>query len=309
MFSTKPNLIVIVVVLIGLFGFSGCSAPTPTTLPQPPAAPTLQPPTVVPPTAVATSVPTKAPAVAPTASPTVVPPTQAPAAKEVSFTLTWYGHSTFVLSTSSGLKVLIDPTAPGTGYKIPTIEGVDLVTTSHEHSDHNAVNLASGSPQVLKGLAGNDWAKIDQTIKGVRVRTVGTYHDARQGAERGKNAIFIFELNGLRMAHCGDLGHILTPEQVKELGAVDILLIPVGGTYTVDAKAAVETINLINPKIIIPMHYKTADLAASLAVLAPLDEFLKLTSDKAALSEAPQSATFTLGKLPEKRTVVVMKYK
>jgi len=163
---------------------------------------------------------------APTPPPTVTPPTLS---NDTTITLTWWGQSTFVFKTSTGLNALLDPTGPGTGYKIPTLDGIDLVTTSHEHSDHNAVNLAAGSPLVLKGLAGNNWAKIDQTVKGVRVRTVGVYHDDSQGSKRGKNAIFVFDVDGLRLAHLGDLGHALSPEQVKDIGPVDVILIPVGG--------------------------------------------------------------------------------
>jgi L-ascorbate metabolism protein UlaG (beta-lactamase superfamily) len=229
--------------------------------------------------------------------------------------LTWWGQSTFVLKTSTGLNALLDPTGAGTGYKIPTLDGIDLVTASHEHSDHNAVNLASGSPLVLKGLAGGDWAKIDQTVKGVRVRTVGTYHDGAQGGQRGKNAIFIFDVDGLRVAHLGDLGHTLAPEQVKDIGPVDVILIPVGGYYTIDAKAAVEVVNQLNPKIVVPMHVKTADLAASLAgVLAPVDDFLKAMADKSAadkatVTQAEQTVTIDKAKLPAGRTIMVLKHK
>jgi L-ascorbate metabolism protein UlaG (beta-lactamase superfamily) len=215
-----------------------------------------------------------------------------------------------VLNTSSGLKVLMDPAGTGTGYKIPTIDGVNLVTVSHEHSDHNAINLASGNPLVLRGLAGGDWAKIDQMIKDVRVYSVATFHDGKQGAERGKNAVFLFDLKGLRLAHCGDLGHVLSAEQAKALGAVDILIIPVGGYYTIDAKAAAETIKLVNPKAVVPMHYKTADLSANLAgVLAPVDDFVKAISGETAVIDSGQTVAFVQGKLPEKRTVYILKYK
>jgi len=188
--------------------------------------------------------------------------------------------------------------------------GIDLVTVSHEHSDHNAVSLADGSPIVLKGLAGNDWAKIDQTIKGVRVRTVGVYHDDTQGSQRGKNAVFVFDVDGLRLAHLGDLGHTLSPEQIKDIGPVDVILIPVGGFYTVDGKAATEVVNQLDPKIVIPMHYKTADLSPSLAGrLAPVDDFIKAMGNTATVSEVGQTITLERGKLPASRTIMVMKYK
>ncbi len=225
-------------------------------------------------------------------------------------TLTWFGQSTFVLKTSTGLNVLLDPAGSGTGYDIPKQSGIDLVTVSHEHSDHNAVSLAAGSPTVLRGLAGNDWAKIDQTIKGVRVRTVGVYHDGTSGSQRGKNAIFVFDVDGLRLAHLGDLGHALSPEQIEDVGPVDAILIPVGGYYTIDGKVAAEVVNQLDPKVVIPMHFRTADLSPSLAgVLAPVDDFIKAMGNTATVCEVGQTVTLERGKLPAGRTVMVMKYK
>jgi L-ascorbate metabolism protein UlaG (beta-lactamase superfamily) len=245
------------------------------------------------------------------ASPTLTAPAVlAPLSKDAAVTLTWFGQSTFVLKTSTGLNSLLDPAGSGTGYDIPMQSGIDLVTVSHEHSDHNAVNLADGSPIVLHGLAGNDWAKIDQTVKGVRVRTVGVYHDDTLGSQRGKNAIFVFDVDGLRLAHLGDLGHTLSPEQIKEIGPVDVILIPVGGFYTVDGKAATEVVSQLDPKIVIPMHYKTADLSQSLAGrLAPVDDFIKAMGNTATMSEVGQTVTIERGKLPAGRTIMVMKYK
>jgi L-ascorbate metabolism protein UlaG (beta-lactamase superfamily) len=245
------------------------------------------------------------------ASPTLTAPAvPTPPSKDAAITLTWFGQSTFVLKTSTGLNTLLDPAGSGTGYNIPTQSGIDLVTVSHEHSDHNAVSLADGSPVVLHGLAGSDWAKIDQTVKGVRVRTVGVYHDDTQGSQRGKNAIFVFDVGGLRLAHLGDLGHTLSPEQIRDIGPVDVILIPVGGFYTVDGKAATEVVNQLNPKIVIPMHYKTADLSPSLAgQLAPVDDFIQAMGNTATVSGVGQTVTIERGKLPAGRTIMVMKYK
>jgi L-ascorbate metabolism protein UlaG (beta-lactamase superfamily) len=181
-----------------------------------------------------------------------------------SVTLTWLGQSTFVMTTNTGLKVLLDPTNPG-AYNPPPVEGVDAITVSHEHGDHNYIQMATGAPQIIRGLAQGDFAKIDQTLKGVRIRTVAAYHDADKGSQRGKNAIFIFELPGLRIVHLGDLGHKLDPEQVAAIGAVDILMTPVAGGPTVDAKTAVEVIEQLKAKVMIPMHYSTAASAARTA--------------------------------------------
>ena len=267
-----------------------------------PTGPTSTEPILASPTPTALAAPAS-----PTPTASVVP---APSSKDAAMTLTWFGQSTFVLKTSTGLNALLDPAGLGTGYDIPAQSGIDLVIMSHEHSDHNAVSLAAGSPTVLHGLAGNDWAKIDQTIKGVRVRTVGVYHDDTSGSQRGKNAIFVFDVDGLRLAHLGDLGHTLSPEQIKDIGPVDVILIPVGGYYTVDGKAATEVVNQLNPKIVIPMHYKTADLSPSLAgVLAPVDDFIKAMGNTATVSEVGQTVTLERGKLPAGRTIMVMKYK
>jgi len=270
----------------------GCGAgPSPTAAPSAtPLPPTRPPATAVPPT----TPPTTAPAT-----------TSAPAGKDVTIGLTWFGQSTFVLTTSTGLKALLDPT--GTTYKIDPIAGVDLVTVSHEHSDHNKVSLATGNPIVLRGLTPTDWAKVDQTIKGVRVRTVGTFHDDTQGSQRGKNAVFIFELEDLHLVHLGDLGHKLTPEQVKAIGPVQVLLIPVGGFYTIDVKTAVEVVGQLNPRIIVPMHYKTAEVTSGPLIEAT--EFIQAMSSTATIVEAGHTVTVSRDTLPAKQAVMVMKYK
>lgn len=251
---------------------------------------------------------TPAPATPPPA--TAKPAASTPGAKGATLSLTWLGQSAFVLTTSTGLRALLDPTGPGTGYTVAPVADLDLVTISHEHSDHNAANLATGSPLVVHGLAGNDWAKIDQTVKGVRVRAAPTFHDDTQGSQRGKNAVFVFELDGLRLAHMGDLGHTLTPEQIAAVGPVDVILIPVGGFYTVDGKTAAQVVGQLNPKIIVPMHYKTADLSASLAGrLASEGDFVGALGNTAAINKVGQTITVESGRLPTVRTIMLMKYK
>jgi L-ascorbate metabolism protein UlaG (beta-lactamase superfamily) len=228
----------------------------------------------------------------------------------VTATLTWLGHATFILKASSGLTALLDPMGMGVGYTPTPVDGVDLVTTSHEHFDHNYAALASGSPKILSGLASGDWAKIDQTIKGVRVYTVSTYHDERQGAARGKNAIFIFDLDGLRLAHFGDLGHKLGDDQIKQIGAVDVVMIPVGGFYTIDGKDAAEIVGRLKAKIAIPMHYATPVLTASIAAnIADAGTFGWALGTSAKVTQTAQTITISSLKLPTELMVMVMSYK
>jgi len=284
---------------------AACKAAEPTPVPTKPAAAATatskpaEPTRPVAPTATIAAKPAEQPAAVATLAPT----------KEAAINLTWLGQSTFILATSSGLTALLDPMGASVGYPLTTITGVDLVTVSHEHSDHNNVGLAAGSPLVLRGLAGSDWAKIDQTVKGVRVRTVPTYHDDSQGSQRGKNAIFVFELEGLKLAHLGDLGHVLTPDQLKALGPVEVILLPVGGAYTVDGRGAAEVVGQLNPRVIVPMHYKTPALGASLAGrLAPVSDFTAALGASAKVMETGQVISLSAGKLPAERTVMVMNY-
>jgi len=122
------------------------------------------------------------------------------------------------------------------------------------------VDVVSGTPSVLRGLSsgGKDFASIEEKIKDVKIYTVPSYHDANQGQQRGKNAIFVFEFDGLKVVHLGDLGHELTAEQVEKIGAVDVMMIPVGGTYTIFEETADKVVVQLNPKrIVFPMHFKT----------------------------------------------------
>jgi len=186
-------------------------------------------------------------------------------------TIEWKGHSCFVFTSSEGVRVLTDPFSEGVGYALPEVKA-DIVIVTHEHFDHNNVGIVKGDPTILRGLAGDKVAQIDQEIKGVRFRTVPSFHDDAQGRKRGLNAIFVIEMDGIKIAHLGDLGHILTEDQVKSLGTIDILLIPVGGTFTIDGAQAQKVGLQLNPKIMIPMHYGTSDLSFS---LTPVDDFLK----------------------------------
>lgn len=224
--------------------------------------------------------------------------------------LTWLGQSAFVLTTTTGFKALLDPFGSGTGYVVSPVAGVDVVTISHEHSDHNNAALASGSPTVLRGLTGADWSTIDQTIKGVRIRSVATFHDDTQGSQRGKNAVFVFEAAGLRLAHVGDLGHALTDSQLKAIGPVDVVMVPVGGYYTIDGVVAAKVIGQLAPKVVIPMHYKTAGVSPSLAgLLTGVEPFSAALGSAARVEQGSNTLALQPSSLPKVLTVYVMAYR
>lgn len=172
--------------------------------------------------------------------------------------LIWYGHACFKLETDCG-SVAFDPYAPGSvrGLKLPEITA-DAVVCSHRHSDHycpEAVTLTGLKP-------------------GFAMRSIYTFHDESMGAKRGNNLMTVVTAEDLTVAHCGDLGHELNAETLRSLGKIDILLIPVGGVYTLDAKAAKRVCEQIKPTVIIPMHYRCGSVG--IQSLAPVDEFLSL---------------------------------
>jgi L-ascorbate metabolism protein UlaG (beta-lactamase superfamily) len=220
--------------------------------------------------------------------------------------LTWFGQSTFLMKTGDGVKILMDPANPSM-VKAEISENIDLVTVSHEHGDHNYVQLAKGEPVIVRGLTGTEYAKVDQTVKGIKVRTVNSFHDNQGGAQRGKNAIFIYEIKGLKVVHLGDLGHVPSADQVKEIGAVDILMIPIGGGFTFDMPTAMEVIKLLNPKVLIPMHFSPANAPAGGFRLGTVEDFLKVVNGAYEVKPAGHTETFESGKLPAKTTIYVMK--
>lgn len=176
---------------------------------------------------------------------------------EAGVQLTWFGHSAFLITSPDGVRVLTDPYPGNLGYGSRTFVA-DIITVSHEHFDHNSVASADGDPEVLRGLAGGDWAQVEKSLGDVTVYSLGgTYHDGNQGAKRGKNALFIIEAGGLRFLHLGDLGETPTAAVVEKAGRVDVLLIPVGGYFTIDAKEATRVAALFGARVVIPMHYKT----------------------------------------------------
>lgn len=193
--------------------------------------------------------------------------------------ITYYGHSMFAIESPGGIVILTDPNKD-IGYATPD-EGVDIVTVSHDHFDHNKVELAPGA-RVLRGLTEDgDWAEIDEATDDVRIRAVPTLHDDQEGAERGKNAMFVFEIGDWRVVHAGDLGHggvsFETLEDAEGAFRPDILMLPVGGHFTIGPFEAGEVITQLRPARAIPMHYGTEVLTnfPDADELRPLEDFLE----------------------------------
>ena len=173
-----------------------------------------------------------------------------------SLLIEWFGHSTFQITSSKGTRILTDPHIAN-DLPWPTLPH-HIVTTSHQHAPHSNIWMAKGSPMVLEGLTpgGENWRPIHAGVRDVSVYTVPAFHDKSQGLQRGKNAIFVFRVDDVCIAHLGDLGHSLTPAQLKMLGKIDVLLVPLaGGVYTITASEAREVTKQVNPRIAIPMHY------------------------------------------------------
>lgn len=188
--------------------------------------------------------------------------------------ITYLGHSAFKLKGKEA-TVVCDPFDKKTvGFSMPSTSA-DVVTISHLHEDHNATKLISGTarrpePYVIQ-------APGEYEINGVGIFGWRSYHDAAEGSERGKNTIYSIIMDGVRVVHVGDLGHIVDEDLVEGLGAVDVLLTPVGGVYTIGPKEAAAVIEKLSPQIVIPMHFKTPEHnPATFAELAEVDEFLKL---------------------------------
>ena len=180
--------------------------------------------------------------------------------------ITWLGHSSFMLEDSKGRKILTDPFDETVGYNILKGE-VDVVTISHHHSDHSYIENIKYKESIDKvGF----FYLCDIPITGIP-----SYHDKMLGAKRGENTIFIIELDGYRICHLGDLGHTLSSEDIKQIGKIDILLIPIGGNYTIDGKEAAEIAKSINSHIVIPMHYKTPILSFELEGLEDFLTYMK----------------------------------
>jgi L-ascorbate metabolism protein UlaG (beta-lactamase superfamily) len=219
---------------------------------------------------------------------------------DVSMKIKWYGHAAFLVTTDQGIRIIFDPYESG-AYGGQLAYGkikdqADIVLTSHDHADHNDTKSLPGSPQVVKGSG-------SKTIKGVSIKGIAAYHDPSKGSERGTNTIFNLLVDGIQVCHLGDLGHVLSEKELGEIGPVDILLIPVGGYFTIGANEATRVVDQVEPKVVIPMHFKTEKCGFP---IAPVEDFIK---GKPALKRSGASeATFDKASLPQKMEIVILEH-
>ncbi len=207
--------------------------------------------------------------------------------------ITWFGQSCFKIKGKT-TTVITDPYDSSIGLKLPKDMEAQIVLSTHDHRDHNNVLAVTGEPLVITGPG--EYEKMGVTILGIP-----TFHDNTGGSERGSNTIYYFQIDGINFVHLGDLGHVLTEGQMEQIDDVDILMVPVGSVYTIDGKKAAETVSELEPKIVLPMHYKIPGLEIKLE--GP-ELFLK---EMGAENATPQpKLAITRDKLPEETTVVLL---
>jgi len=210
----------------------------------------------------------------------------------------YLGHACFLITSSEGLRIITDPYQVGNGINYaPVNETADIVVMSHDHhSDHWNAAAVKGKPEVVSGSG-------VKNVKGIEFKGLAAYHDEVKGVQRGTNTVFCFKMDDIRLCHAGDLGHVLTSEQISHIGEVDVLFLPVGGFYTIDTNAAGKVMNQVKPKIMIPMHFKTTKCDYP---ISSVEDFLKGKSNV----KRPDSSELelTAKDLPSTTQIIVLKH-
>ncbi|MDO8687350.1 MAG: MBL fold metallo-hydrolase [Dehalococcoidales bacterium] len=208
--------------------------------------------------------------------------------------INWLGHSCFRIKGAQA-TVITDPYSPDLGYSLGS-PAARIVTISHQHPGHSYAQGVGDNPKVVAGPGEYD-------ISGVLIIGTTTFHDGEEGRSRGKNTVYLIEVDEISICHLGDLGHVLTTAQVEEIGNVDVLMLPVGGVSTINAPMAAEVVRQLEPKIVLPMHYKTAALNRE---LEPVDRFLQEMGVKEVNPQPKLS--LTRAKLPLSTQVILLGY-
>lgn len=208
--------------------------------------------------------------------------------------ITWLGHSSFKLKGSQ-TTVVTDPYPQDLGYTLGK-QTANIVTVSHMHPSHSYVEGVGGEPKIIKSPG-------EYEISNTLIIGLATFHDREQGTLKGKNTVFVVQIDELSVCHLGDLGHTLTSQQVEDIGNVDVLLVPVGGVSTINATVAAEVVRQLEPRIVIPMHFKTPVVTRD---LEPVDRFMKEMSVKDTTSRPKLNVTRT--SLPAGTQVILLDY-
>ena len=208
--------------------------------------------------------------------------------------ITWYGQSCFKIKDKE-TSIVIDPFNPSIGLKLPRILEANILLITHDHRDHNYKTGVTGNPYIIESPG--EYEISEATITGIPA-----FHDNKQNQEREKVTIYIIKFEGITICHLGDLGEDLTDEEIDKLGDIDILMVPVGGTFTVNGEEAAKIVGEIEPKIIIPMHYKIPDLNIK---LDSLDKFTQKITSK---TETMDKLKIKAGSLPQdQQKIIVLK--
>lgn len=209
----------------------------------------------------------------------------------------WIGHSCFLIE-GDGMRIITDPYNEQLPYRPPDYT-VDIVTVTHEHFDHNAVDRVKGNPTVIRGVG-------EHTARGITFTGIASFHDEEQGKKRGKNTIFKFMLEGVTLAHFGDLGHRLTDVQTAALADTQVAFIPVGGYFTIGPNEAVDIAKRLSKlRVIFPMHYKT-DILGDDFPIAPVENFARRMQNIKKIGSS--EVTLTKESLPERQEVWILDY-
>ena len=208
--------------------------------------------------------------------------------------ISWLGHSCFIIKGKER-TIVTDPCHPDLGYSLGKPEA-DIVTLSHFHPGHSYIEGIVNNPKQIKGPG-------EYEMGGIFITGIASFHDDEKGRIKGKNTIYIIEIDGMTLCHLGDLGHRLTPELIETIGAIDILFLPVGEASTISIDIAVEIVGQLNPPIVIPMHYKTDAVVVNLQTV---DRFLRKMGIRE--PEAKTKLSITKSSLPTNTQVVVLDY-
>ena len=209
----------------------------------------------------------------------------------------YLGHSCFKLTESTGTCVVCDPYSEETvGYAMPKVTA-DAVTVSHHHDDHDFIANVGGNPVIIDKESSFD-------LPGVEINSVKSFHDGNRGKKRGENVIFKFRMDGIDICHLGDLGEACSLDLIETILPVNVILIPVGGNYTIDAEMAKEYVDRIMPEIVIPMHFRTKD---SKIDIDKLDGFLNLFDGDCIEEKEESSLELSRSDLTEETKIIVLR--